>query len=697
MRLRADVNYRTARRTLYAAHMTLAAQAWEGGQVGRVRELLAPHGPEPGEEDLRGFEWYHLWRLSHAEHLTISRHRRWVRSLAWSRDGRRLVTGSYDNTVRVWDGLTGWEERVFTGHTAAVHRVAFHRDGRRVLSAGDDGSVRLWDLDRGAHRVLTRHPAKVWAVGFSPSGALVASADVAGGLRVHDLNTGRALEGLPAQVKPANALVFSPGGRWLALGCDGGVVCLVDLPNRGLRRQQVFADGTPVLSVAFAPGGALACGGRAGRIRLWDHQGGKPVRELNGHTGAVWGLDFTPAGDLLVSSSWDHTVKVWEVATGTLRETLLGHVEAVKYAAFCPTDPSRLATASRDGTVKLWNLPARQQPRSWPCPSPQRVAAGGGRLLVCGGGRVQAWDLAKGSLAALPPTLAAALSAATAVAVRPDARCIAVGDRVGSVRLLDARTGVEFAGRSAHSRAVDALSWSPDGSTLLTAAAAERSARLWEVSAGAGCWGLHPSGSVRGAGPVRAAAFGRGRIALLVSAEGGVGSAAAVATRGKVDEPKGRDGRVVLWDRQSGRLTELTGDGQDVAALAFSPDGRTLALAETRRQGDHVFGVVSLWTAGAGTPRELGRYQAGFQALAFSPDGRTLVAGDRSGRLHFWCPQTGEVKGGLPAGAPVQALVFGPGGHTLTAVGAGTAFVRIWRAATDDEARAYRERHALGS
>src|SRR5262249_38172490 len=129
MRGRADDSRRATRRTLYAAHMSLAFRAWQDGDVARVREWLRQHAPEPGEEDLRGFEYRYLWRLCPAGRLTISRHRRWVRSLAWSQDGRRLVTGSYDNTVRVWDARTGREEKVFTGHTAPVHRVAFHRNG----------------------------------------------------------------------------------------------------------------------------------------------------------------------------------------------------------------------------------------------------------------------------------------------------------------------------------------------------------------------------------------------------------------------------------------------------------------------------------------------------------------------------------------------------------------------------------------
>src|SRR5262249_2296986 len=267
-----------------------------------------------------------------------------------------------------------------------------------------------------------------------------ASADVKGQVRVHDLNTGRPLEGLPAKIDEVNCLAFSPGGRWVAFGCDGGTVYLLDLPARRGEDQRGVEDRSDVVSAICAPAGrALACGGKgAGLVRLWDHRAGQAVRDFKGHKGSVWGLDFAPGGELLVSASWDHTVKVWESATGRLRETLLGHVEAVKYAAFAPRDASLLATGSRDGTVKLWRLPSGQQPGRGAAGAVGRVLGGsGGPLLVWSGGRVQAWDLDEGKPVTLPAPLSAALRSASAVAVSSDGRWYAVGDRRGAVRVLD--------------------------------------------------------------------------------------------------------------------------------------------------------------------------------------------------------------------------------------------------------------------
>src|SRR6266540_2645043 len=136
------------RRLLYAAHMNLAQQAWENSEVGRVDELLEPHRPHSGEEELRGFEWYYLWRLSH-RFLSILRHNDTVYSVAFSPDGKRLATGSFDSTVKLWDAATGQETLTLKGHVNGVCSVAFSADGRWLATGSDDRTVKLWDAATG--------------------------------------------------------------------------------------------------------------------------------------------------------------------------------------------------------------------------------------------------------------------------------------------------------------------------------------------------------------------------------------------------------------------------------------------------------------------------------------------------------------------------------------------------------------------
>jgi predicted NACHT family NTPase len=166
-RERAEQQERAYRRLLYAAHMNLAQQDWETANVGRMKELLNAHLPKPGQEDLRGFEWYYLWRLCHSDLITL-RHASAVESVAFSPDGKTLATGGRSNTVKLWDVASGKELATLKGHTNHANSVAFSPDGKTLATGSDDHIVKLWDVaSRQELAALKGHTSEVYSVAYS--------------------------------------------------------------------------------------------------------------------------------------------------------------------------------------------------------------------------------------------------------------------------------------------------------------------------------------------------------------------------------------------------------------------------------------------------------------------------------------------------------------------------------------------------
>jgi tRNA A-37 threonylcarbamoyl transferase component Bud32 len=199
-----------------------------------------------------------------------------VSSVSFSSDGRRVVLGTLDSTLGLWDVESGQTLCCCSGHDGMVRSVAFSPDGHRILSGGEDKTVRLWDVDSGQElRCLSNHRDAVFSVAFSPDGSRALSGSEDCSMRLWDLETGE-------QVR-----CFSH--------------------DRGL----------PVWSVAFCPNGRRALSGAGARLRLWDVESGRELHCFRGHGDAVWCVAFSPNGRQAVTGSYDAIIRLWHVGGST--------------------------------------------------------------------------------------------------------------------------------------------------------------------------------------------------------------------------------------------------------------------------------------------------------------------------------------------------------------------------------------------
>ena len=295
-----------------------------------------------------------LWRLFYDKSArTYEGHTGTVGSVAYLPDGRTALSGSYDQTLALWDVASGRRLRVFSGHADRVTSVAVSPDGRMAVSGSADNTVRLWDIATGQQRRELRPDSYVWSVAVTPDGRIALSAGE-GPLAFWDLNGGNLIRAAKPSARVFSA-VFSPDGLSALTGMQNGVVTLWSVAT-GRETRTFKGHSDLVNSVAFSPDGHLAASGSNDRtIKLWNVSTGEELRTLAGPESYVFSVAFTPDGRTLLSGDGDNLLRFWDVDTGRGLRSLAGHSGTVPSVRASP-DGRFVLSGSSDQTLKLWDF-----------------------------------------------------------------------------------------------------------------------------------------------------------------------------------------------------------------------------------------------------------------------------------------------------------------------------------------------------
>jgi len=471
-----------------------------------------------------------LWDTENGrELLTLKGHTNTVRAVAFAPDGRRILTGSFDKTAKLWDAETGRELLTLKGHTEFVNSVAFAPDARSIVTGSLDETAKVWDAENGRELLsLKGHSSHVISVAISPDCRRILTGSEDNTAKVWDAENGRELLTLKGHSDEVNWVAFSPDGRRILTGSDDETAKVWDADNS--RQSSTLKGHTDlVFSVAYSPDGRrIATSSIDKTAKLWDADNGRELLTFKTH--AVRGsVAFSPDGRRILTSGEDKTAKLWDAETGRELLTFKGHSGVVVWDAFS-SDGRRILTASRDKSAKLW-------------------AADTGRELL---------------------TLKGHADMVTSVASSPDGRRIVTGSVDKTAKMWDADNGRELLTLKGHNAEVVSVAFPPDGRRIVTGST-DKTAKVWNAETG--------------------------RELLTLIGHDSVVTSVAFSPDGRRIVTGSWDKTAKLWDAESGReLLTLEGHNDIIWSVAFSPNGRRIVTGG----GD---GTTKVWLAA--TPEEV--------------------------------------------------------------------------------------------
>ncbi|WP_341531803.1 ribosome assembly protein 4 (plasmid) [Nostoc sp. UHCC 0302] len=409
--------------------------------------------------------------------------------------------------------------------------------------------------------------------------------------------------------------------------------------NQFRERNRLEGHSGAVTSVSFSPDNqTIATASDDKTVKLWDRSG-KQLKTLNGHSGAVYSVSFSPDNQTIATASDDKTVKLWD-RSGKQLKTLNGHSGAVYSVSFSP-DNQTIATANQDGTVKLWDRNGKQLKTlkrhsgyvssvSF-SPDNQTIATANQD------GTVKLWDRNGKQL----KTLNGHSGAVYSVSFSPDNQTIATASDGKTVKLWD-RNGKQLKTLNGHSGMVRSVNFSPDNQTIATASD-DGTVKLWDRN---------------------------GKQLKTLNGHSGMVRSVNFSPDNQTIATANQDGTVKLWDRNGKQLKTLNGHSGAVLSVSFSPDNQTIATASDDS-------TVKLWDRNGKQLKTLKGHSGAVLNVSFSPDNQTIATANQDGTVKLWDRNGKQLKTLNGHSGMVRSVNFSPDNQTIVTASYDNT-VKLW-------------------
>lgn len=573
-------------------------------------------------------------------------HKDTVNAVAVTSDGKRIVSGSDDRTIRVWDLETGDPiGKPIIGHEDCVTALAVIPGSEHIVSGSNDETIRVWDLATGAliGKPVEGHESWVTAVAVTQDGKRIVSGSWDKTIRIWNLETSEQI-GRPMKGHKDGVLdvALTLDYKRIVSGSEDRTIRIWDIDTGKPIGKPIKRQKCGVVTVAVTLNGqCIVSGFDDNTIRIWDLNTGKQIGEpIRGHKDWVTAIAVTQDGKRIVSGSRDCTIRVWDLETHAPKgKPIEGHKDWVTAVAVSQ-DGRRIVSGSRDCTIRVWDMetgdsigkPIERQ--RWSITSVIVTLDGKHIVSRSVDNTLCIWNIDTGMLMGKP--IEKYEDFTRAFAVTPDGKRIVIGSDDHTIRIWDIQTGA-LIGRpiQGHEKRVRAVAVTPDGKSIVSVSD-DHTIRVWDIETGAS-------------------------IGEPIEEHESVVSSVMVTPNGKRIVSRFDDGNIGVWNIETGTRIGKTIQGLKdwVESVAVTPDGKRIICGSNDR-------TIRVWDIETG--EKIGEIIDGFKSLVYvcavTSDGKRIVSWSNDHTIRVWDIETGE-----PIGEPFKEPEYRIGTLAVTSNG----------------------------